>query len=313
MGWSERDVPDQGGRTVVVTGASAGLGLENTRALAAAGARVVMATRNATKTADAANRVRRTVPGAVLEHVELDLADLASVQHAAAVIADRHERVDVVIANAGLMATPETRTVDGFELQLGVNHVGHAALVAALLPLLDQADDPRVVVVSSEMHRVGRIDLDDLHWDRRRYQRWLAYGQSKLANLLYVRELSRRCAASASPITVAAAHPGYAATELQTKGPSMQGGLSGRWMDAASTVLNAVIAQPAAAGALPQLFAAVAPGVVTGSYWGPQGLRGMRGAPGPAGRSSAAEDDALARELFDRTEAMTGVSHGLAA
>jgi NAD(P)-dependent dehydrogenase (short-subunit alcohol dehydrogenase family) len=309
--WSEQDVPDQTGRTFVVTGASAGLGLENTRALAAAGARVVMATRDARKTEAAATRVRRAVPGAILEHVPLDLADLSSVHDAVAVIADRHAAVDVVIANAGLMATPERRTVDGFELQLGVNHLGHAAFVAGLLPVLSATEDPRVVVVASGAHRIGSIDLDDLNWERRRYRRWGAYGQSKLANLLYVRELARRLLAAGSPITAAAAHPGYARTELQTKGPTMQGGLSGTVNGLANRVGNAVLGQSAAMGALPQLLAATADGVPSGSYWGPQQLGGARGAPGRAGRSSAAKDDDTARGLWERTEELTGASHDL--
>ena len=310
MGWSERDLPDLTGEVVVVTGASAGLGLETTRALAKAGARVVMATRNAAKTEAAAARVRRAVPGAVLEQVTLDLADLSSVAHAAAVIADRHDRVDRVIANAGLMATPLQRTVDGFEMQIGVNHLGHSAFVAGLLPTLG-GDDPRIVVVSSEVHRPGRIRFDDLNWESGRYQRWLAYAQSKLANLLYVRELHRRVTEAGSPVTVAAAHPGYASTELQTKGPAAQGGLSGRLNTLASSAANALFGQPAAQGALPQLFAATAPGVPGGSYWGPSQFGGTRGAPGPASSSAAARDDGAARRLWDLTEDLTGVSHDL--
>jgi NAD(P)-dependent dehydrogenase (short-subunit alcohol dehydrogenase family) len=309
--WTEQDVPDQTGRTVVITGASAGLGLECTRVLARAGARVVMATRDARKTEAAADRVRRAVPGAILEQVQLDLADLSSVRDAAAVIADRHDRIDVLLCNAGLMATPERRTVDGFELQLGVNHLGHAALTARLLPLLGHDADPRIVVVSSEAHRIGQLDLDDLQWERRRYRRWGAYGQSKLANLLYVRELARRLEVAGSPITAAAAHPGYAATELQTKGPTMQGGLLGTVTGAANRLANTLVAQSAAAGALPQLYVATAPGVEGGSYWGPQRFGGARGEPGRAGRSSAAKDDDRARRLWELTEQLTGVAHGL--
>lgn len=312
MTWSEQDVPDQTGRTIVITGASAGLGLENTRALAAAGAHVVMATRDTAKTEAAAARVRRAVPHADLRHVQLDLADLASVRTAVAEIADRYPAVDVVIANAGLMATPEQRTVDGFELQLGVNHLGHAAFVAGLLPVLGAAVDGRVVVVSSEAHRIGRIDLDDLNWERRRYRKWGAYGQSKLANLLYVHELARRLEDAGSSITAVAAHPGYARTELQTKGPTMQGGLSGAVNGLANRLANAVVAQSAAMGALPQLLAATADGIPNGSYWGPQQLGGARGWPGRASRSAAAKDDATARGLWERTEALTGVEHVLA-
>ncbi|GGI08194.1 oxidoreductase [Egicoccus halophilus] len=311
MSWNEQDVPDQRGRTVVVTGASAGLGLENTRALARAGATVVLATRDARKTAAAVERVRRVVPDAHLDEVSLDLADLASVRVAAARLRERYDAIEAVICNAGLMATPLRRTADGFELQLGVNHLGHAALVADLLPTIRRAADPRIVVVSSEAHRMGSIDLDDLNYERRRYQRWLAYGQSKLANLLYARELQRRLDAVGARVTVANAHPGYARTELQTKGPALQGGLSGLVNRGASSVLNTVLGQSAADGALPQLYAATAPNVPPGSYWGPSGLLGMRGAPTLVPASDAASDRELAAELFARTEALTGVPHRL--
>lgn len=311
MGWSEQDVPDQSGRVAVITGASAGLGLENARALAAAGARVVLATRDTAKTERAAAQVRRVVPGAVLEHVELDLADLASVRHAVAVLRDRYQHIELLLANAGLMATPAGRTTDGFELQMGVNHLGHAALIAGLLDRVEAAEDGRVVVVSSEMHRIGGLDVDDLDWRRRRYRRWPAYGASKLANLLYVAELDRRVRAAGRDVVVTAAHPGYAATELQAKGPTAQGGLSGAVTGAAMRAANAVVAQPAAQGALPQLYAATAPAVEGGTYWGPRSWRGMRGAPGRASRSGAAKDPDLAARLFHATEERTGVTHAL--
>ncbi|MTV24204.1 SDR family NAD(P)-dependent oxidoreductase [Nitriliruptoraceae bacterium ZYF776] len=309
MGWSERDLPDLDGRVVVVTGASAGLGLESTRALAAAGAHVVLATRDAAKTEAAAARVRRAVPGARLERLELDLADLANVAHAADVLAERHPKVDVLLANAGLMATPSRRTVDGFELQLGVNHLGHAAFVAATLPLVEAADAGRVVVVSSMMHVVGRLRRHDLMFDRG-YDRWAAYGQSKLANLLYVRELQRRLTAAGARTVAVAAHPGYAATELQTKGPTMQGGLSAAVNAAATRTLNLLVARPAAAGAGPQLYAATAPDVRPAGFYGPR-IAGAYGSPGPSWSTPRARDDDDARWLFERTEQLTGVGHDL--
>lgn len=313
MGWSEADIPDLSGTVAVVTGASAGLGLETTRAMAAAGARVVMATRDQAKTEAAAARVRRAVPGAVLEHVTLDLADLRSVHAAIAELRRRHDHLDVLVANAGLMATPEARTTDGFELQIGVNHLGHAAFVTGLLDRLEAAEAGRVVVVSSEAHRVGGLDVDDLAWERRTYRRWPAYAASKLANLLYVAELHRRLELAGSSVTVVAAHPGYASTELQGKGPTAQGGWSGRVTGRVMALANGLIAQSATQGALPQLYAATAPDVPGASYWGPAGLRGLRGAPGLASRSSAAHDMDTAGRLFERTEELTGVSHDLAA
>ena len=313
MGWTEADLPDLTGRTIVVTGASAGLGLETTRALARAGAHVVLATRNAAKTETASAAVRRAVPGAVLEHVTLDLADLASVRDAVAVLRERHEHLDTIVANAGLMATPETRTVDGFELQIGVNHLGHAAFVAGLLDRVEAAPDGRIVVVSSEMHRLGGLDVDDLQWERRRYRRWSAYSASKLANLQYVYELHRRLDLAGRSTIAVAAPPGYAATELQGKGPTAQGGVSARVSGAAMALANTLLAQSSAQGALPQLYATAAADVTGGSYWGPQSLGGARGAPGRASRSAAAKDAAAARRLFDRTEQLTGADHGLPA
>jgi NAD(P)-dependent dehydrogenase (short-subunit alcohol dehydrogenase family) len=311
VGWTEADLPDLTARTVVVTGASAGLGLETTRALARAGAHVVLATRDAAKTEAASAAVRRAVPGALLEHVTLDLADLSSVRDAVAVIRERHDHLDAVVANAGLMATPETRTVDGFELQIGVNHLGHAAFVAGLLDRVEAAEAGRVVVVSSEMHRLG--GLDDLQWNRRRYRRWSAYSASKLANLLYVLELHRRLDLAGRSTIAVAAHPGYAATELQGKGPTAQGGLSARISGLAMSLSNTLLAQTSAQGALPQLYATTAPDVTGGSYWGPQSLGGARGAPGRASRSAAARDGDVARRLFDVTEELTGADHGLPA
>lgn len=313
MGWTEADLPDLTGRTIVVTGASAGLGLETTRALARAGAHVVLATRDATKTEAASAAVRRAVPGAHLEHVALDLADLSSVRDAVAVLRERHAHLDAIVANAGLMATPETRTVDGFELQMGVNHLGHAAFVAGLLDRVEAAGAGRIVVVSSEAHRVGGLDVDDLAWDRRRYGRWRAYGASKLANLLYVHELHRRLDLAGRSTLAVAAHPGYAATELQTKGTTAQDGLSARVLGPLMGAGNALLAQSAPQGALPQLYATTAPEVTGGSYWGPQSWGDARGAPGRASRSSAARDADTARRLFDLTEQLTGADHGLPA
>jgi NAD(P)-dependent dehydrogenase (short-subunit alcohol dehydrogenase family) len=309
MPFTEATVPDQTGRVVVITGANAGLGLHATRVLASKGARVVMATRNAAKTDAAAARVRRVAPKAELEHVELDLADLRSVEGAASEIRSRHGAIDVLLCNAGLMATPLEHTVDGFELQLGVNHLGHAALVARLLPVLEQADAARVVVVTSEGHRLGRIHLDDLNWDHRRYDRWLAYGRSKLANLLYVHELARRLERDGRATIAVAAHPGLARTELQSKGAGMDEAIGATMWRRVTEIAASAVGQHPARGALPLLLAATAPDVPNGSYWGP--LTVLRGAPRRARPSAAARDDEVARALWERTEALTGVSHAL--
>ncbi|MCE0762681.1 oxidoreductase [Pseudonocardia kujensis] len=288
--WTTADIPDQTGRTVVVTGANSGIGLEAARALVAAGAHVVLACRDPGKGEAAA----LAISGAGSTEVrELDLADLSSVGRFAAGL-DR--RVDVLVNNAGLMAVPEQRTADGFEMQIGTNFLGHFALTGLLLPRITD----RVVTLSSLMHRIGRIDLDDLTWQRRRYQRWLAYGQSKLADLMFAYELQHRFVAAGSLLRSTAAHPGYAATNLQTRTGTVQD----RFMAAA----NRVVAQDAAGGALPTLYAATVPDLPGGTYVGPGGPGETRGAPVPVGSSRASHDRAVQRALWEQAEALTGVS-----
>ncbi|MFU8841701.1 MAG: oxidoreductase [Nitriliruptoraceae bacterium] len=311
MPWTAEDLPELAGRTILVTGATSGLGEASTVALAVRGARVVLATRSAERTAALMDRIRTRRPHASVEHLPLDLADLASVERAAAALAERVDRLDVVLANAGVMATPLRRTEDGFELQIGVNHLGHFALVGRLLPLLVAAPEPRVVVVSSTAHRLARLDVNDLLWERARYQRWVAYGNSKLANLLHVLELQRRAEAAGSPLTAVGAHPGFAATNLQLAGPAMQGGIRGLVTGTSRRVANALVAQPAAQGALPQLYAATAPALPGGSYWGPDGPGEARGYPAPATRSGRARDAGLAAALWQRSEELTGVTYDL--
>jgi len=289
--WTASDLPSLDGRTVVVTGSNSGLGLVAAREFARAGARVVLAVRNTTK-GDAA---AATLPG----HAEvrpLDLSDLASVR----AFADGWEGdIDVLVNNAGVMAVPKQRTKDGFELQIGTNHLGHFALTNLLL---EQITD-RVVTLSSFAHRTGRIRLDDLNFEHRRYGRWTAYGQSKLANLLFTLELQRRLTAAGSPIRALAAHPGYANTNLQSHtGSGLQNALM--------AVTNRVVAQSAEMGALPALYAATMdlPG---DTYVGPGGLQEMRGHPAIAGRSDAALDAEMARGLWQLSEQLTGVRFGL--
>jgi NAD(P)-dependent dehydrogenase (short-subunit alcohol dehydrogenase family) len=282
-------MPAQHGRTFIITGANSGLGRATTKALAAAGATVVMAVRDAARGAQAA----ASISGAV-EVRQLDLADLASVRR----FADQWvSPVDVLINNAGVMNVPESRTKDGFETQFGTNHLGHFALTNLLLPQVTG----RVVTISSGLHRGGKIMLDDLNWERRPYRGWPAYQQSKLANLLFTLELQRRLTTDGSPVRALAAHPGYAATNLQ--------GRSGNpWSDRIARFANVIFAQSEEMGALPTLFAATEdlPG---GSYAGPRGPGEMRGLPTLVGRSSAAVDLALARELWTASERLTGVSY----
>ena len=286
--WTAAQIPAQTGRTFVVTGANSGLGRQTTLALAAAGARVVMAVRDRAR----GEAVARTVAGDV-EVQLLDLADLASVR----AFADRWQGdLDVLVNNAGIMAVPQGRTVDVFERQLGTNHLGHFALTNLLLPAVTD----RVVTLSSGVHRSGRIDLDDLGWERRRYTRMGAYGQSKLANLLFTLELERRLVADGSRVRALAAHPGYAATNLQSG--------FGRVGNRFAALANRLFAQSDEQGALPTLYAAVEdlPG---GSYVGPDGRAEMRGYPTLVGRSAAASDPGLARALWTRSEELTGVRY----
>jgi NAD(P)-dependent dehydrogenase (short-subunit alcohol dehydrogenase family) len=285
------DLPDMTGRSVIVTGANSGIGRAAAHALAGAGARVVIAVRNLDKGSAAA----ATMPGET-EVRALDLASLASVREfASAWDGD----IDLLINNAGVMVPPLTRTADGFELQLGTNHLGHFALTNLLLEHVTG----RVVTVSSGAHRFGRIDFDDLNWERKRYAAWRAYGQSKLANLLFTSELQRRLTAAGSDVLATAAHPGYAATNLQSHSQR-------RSQDLLMAISNRLLAQDEHGGALPTLYAAVAD-IPGDSFAGPGGFLEQRGAPKLVARSAAAQDMAVARRLWDVSERLTGVGFRL--
>jgi NAD(P)-dependent dehydrogenase (short-subunit alcohol dehydrogenase family) len=286
--WTAAHLGNQQRRTYVVTGASSGLGAVIAGDLARAGARVVMACRDEAKGARVASGL-----GPHVEVRHLELADLRSVRAFAAEL----DEIDVLINNAGVMATPRRATADGFELQIGTNHLGHFALTCLLL---DRIGD-RVVTMSSQMHRAGRVDVNDLNWERRRYRRWGAYAQSKLANLLFTYELARRFADSDSGRRAVAAHPGYAATDLQAHTDSFQ--------DELMKVGNRFFAQSAQMGALPALFAATMPDIANGAYTGPDGRPfEQRGYPRMASSSRRSHDAATARALWTRSEELTGTS-----
>ena len=282
-----------------MTGANSGLGLATARELARAGARVVMACRNLGKGEEARLAIAGAVPGAQLELEELDLSSLDSVRAFAERYRAEHDGLDLLINNAGVMAPPRGRTADGFELQFGTNHLGHFALTGLLIGTMEGRDDARVVTLSSTAHRTGRIAFDNLGGDRH-YFRWRAYGQSKLANLLFALELERRLRAAGSSIKSMAAHPGYAATNLQFAAPPLVDRLVMR-------VGNAVIAQSEEMGALPTLYAATEPGLAGGTYVGPDGLGEQRGHPKPVSPNRAARDEDVARRLWEVSEEMTGV------
>jgi NAD(P)-dependent dehydrogenase (short-subunit alcohol dehydrogenase family) len=302
MSWSTADIPDLTGRRALVTGATSGLGYHTALELLRHGAEVIVASRNPEKSARAAAGLAGESGRDTLEIVDLDLSDLASVRAAAERVMRTHDRLDVLVNNAGVMATPYRETVDGFELQIGTNHLGHFALTAVLMPLLEQAQQPRVVTVSSSMHRMARsIDVADFR-AANGYRKWGAYGKSKLANLLFMLELDRRARASGSQLLSAAAHPGYAATNLQTSGPQLGGvNLQTRSMH----LLTKLVAQPAAAGAWPSLYAATQPGLRPGSYVGP-GFFEYRGVPRVVQPSRTAQDPELAERLWAWSVEATG-------
>lgn len=292
--WTEADIPDQTGRTVLVTGANSGLGLRTAQVLAARGAHVIMGCRSVQR----GETARRSVRGSA-EVLELDLADLSSVRSAA----EKVQALDVLVNNAGIMAVPNGRTVDGFERQFGTNHLGHAALTWLLLPALRQRPGARVVTVASLAHQYGHIDFADPNFDRRPYSLRASYGQSKLANILFARELERR-----SPdVTSIAAHPGLTVTEL-----------TNNMADAHKSVvlrvggkISHLFSQSVEMGALPQLYAATSPEARGGEYYGPDGFSGFRGHPTVARTTAAARDELAANRLWELTIKLTGIAPDL--
>jgi NAD(P)-dependent dehydrogenase (short-subunit alcohol dehydrogenase family) len=303
--WTAERIPDQSGRLAIVTGANSGLGKVTARELARAGGRVLLACRNLQKGEGARRAIETAVPGAQLELEELDLANLDSVQAFAERYRGAHERLDLLINNAGVMATPRRRTADGFELQFGTNHLGHFALTGLLIGTMEGRDDARVITLSSSpAYRIGRIAFDNLGGERR-YFRWRAYAQSKLANLLFMLELDRRLRAAGSTTKSLGAHPGYADTNLQFAGPPLMDRL-------VMHVLNRVAAQSAEMGALPTLYAATRPGLESGTYVGPDGFLEQRGHPKRVSPNRTAQDENVARRLWEVSEQMTGVRFDLA-
>ena len=292
--WTSDEVPGQQGRVAVVTGANTGLGFETAQVLAARGASVVLAVRNLEKGKEAAARIAAAAPGANVTVQELDLTSLASVRAAAGELAAAHPRIDLLICNAGVMYPPKQTTRDGFELQFGTNHLGHFALTGLLLDQMLPVPGSRVVTVSSVGHRIrARINFDDLQWERS-YSPVGAYGQSKLANLMFTYELQRRLSGAGTTIAVAA-HPGFAATELMRHTP-------------VAAVVTPLFSQDAAMGALPVLRAATDPSVLGGQYYGPGGFLGLRGYPKLAASSRRSHDEAVQRRLWTVSEELTGVT-----
>ncbi len=305
--WDKNNIPDLQGKTAIVTGANSGLGFEDAKALAAKGAYVILACRDLEKAQAAAEEIHNQNSEASIEVMQLDLANLESIRNFTGQFNDRHEHLEILINNAGVMAIPRRETADGFEMQFGTNHLGHFALTGLLLEKLLATEHSRIVTVSSDVHKQGKIDFDDLN-SREDYHKWAAYGQSKLANLLFAYELQRRLERVEATTLSVAAHPGYAATNLQKRGPEMSGSLSQSILMSFS---NLVFAQSAEMGALPTLHAATAPEVKGGKYYGPGGFMGMRGYPEQVRSSERSYDTQVAARLWEISEQMTGVQFNL--
>ncbi len=313
--WTTERMGDLSDRTVVVTGANSGLGFEAAKAFASHGADVVLACRSVERGVDAGERIREVAPDTRLTVIELDLADLASIRAFATSFADTHDGLHVLCNNAGVMAIPYGETTDGFETQFGVNHLGHFALTGLLLDeLRDTEGETRVVTQSSALHENGTIDFDSVarSADRQReesYDKWAAYGQSKLANVLFAYELQRRLRASGvESVSSVACHPGYADTNLQKRGPEQAGSTLGLL---GMKIANAVIGQDAATGVLPLLYAATADDVDGGEYVGPGGVGNLRGQPETQRSSERSYDERTAGRLWDVSENLTGVHYDL--
>ncbi|MCG8672189.1 MAG: oxidoreductase [Pseudomonadales bacterium] len=294
MSWSVDQIPNQSGKLVLITGSNSGIGLEAAKVLAKQQAHVVLACRNPEKGTAALEEIKAEIPTATVDFMQLDLASLDSVRSFTEAFKAKFDHLDVLINNAGVMAPPFGTTADGFESQFGTNHLGHFALTGQLLPLLEAAESGRVVVLSSIAHRMGKINFNNLNSEKR-YSRWIAYGQSKLANLMFAKELQRRLEKAGSKVVAVAAHPGYSSTNLQ------------RYMPGAG-VMNK-LAQSQFEGAMPTLFAATEAGIRGGEYVGPDGWMEIKGAPKIAYVAKKARNAEVAAKLWDVSESMTNVKY----
>ncbi|HUO04264.1 MAG TPA: oxidoreductase [Candidatus Binataceae bacterium] len=303
--WTAADMPDLSGKTIIVTGGNSGIGYEAALEFARKRADVILACRSAEKANAAADGIKKEVPDAKVGVMALDLSSLASIRTFAGEFHRQHKKLDVLCNNAGVMAIPLTHTTDGFEMQIGTNHLGHFALTGRLIDLILATPGARVVNVSSGAHRMGKIRFDDLNWEHG-YRKWAAYGQSKLANLLFTLELQHRLEAAGANAIAVACHPGYAATNLQGVSAKSSGSTL---MEAVFGLGNMLFSQSAAMGALPTEYAAVSPEIHGGDYIGPNGLGEMWGHPVKVGCTAAAQDAEAAKKLWDLSERLTEVHY----
>ena len=303
--WTADDLPDLSDKTILITGSNSGIGYEAALQFARVHANVILACRRPDSARAAADQIVKQFPGSSVEVLALDLSSLASIRAAADEFRGKHRKLDVLCNNAGVMALPYSKTADGFEMQFGTNHLGHFALTGLLLEPLLAADGARVVNVSSGAHKIGTIRFDDLESEKR-YGRWTAYGQSKLANLLFMQELQRKAENAGAKLTSVGCHPGYAATNLQFGAARMRGSsFAEQFWD----LMNRIFAQSAAMGALPTLYSAVAPDAKGGDYIGPDGFQEMWGYPTRVPMNAAACDAAVAARLWDVSEKLTDVHY----
>ncbi|NNF00789.1 MAG: SDR family NAD(P)-dependent oxidoreductase [Pyrinomonadaceae bacterium] len=292
--WTTENIPDQKDRVAIVTGSSSGIGYEAARVLAGSNSTVIIAVRNLEKGKTAAEKIAKEFEDASLHILELDLANLESVRKFADDFKEEYSRLDLLINNAGVMMPPYSKTADGFELQFGTNHLGHFALTAQLLDVLNQTENSRIVNVASGAHKFADFDLNDLNWEKRSYSRMKSYGASKIANLYFTYELQRRLSAAGSATIATAAHPGWTATELQRHNGLFE-------------LLNSFFAQDISMGALPTLRAAIDEEAKGGDYFGPDGFMEMRGYPVKVDSNTESKDEAIAKKLWEISEEMTGV------
>ena len=292
--WDSNDIPDQTGRVAIVTGSRSGIGYETARVLANKKATVIIAVRDVNKGTAAEGKVKAAYDNVDIKVMELDLANLDSVRRFAEDFKISHTRLDLLINNAGVMMPPYSRTADGFELQFGTNHLGHFILTGLLMDLILNAANSRVVNLSSSAHKSGKIDFDDLHWEKRKYKKMQTYADSKLANLYFTYELQRRLEKAGSDTIAVASHPGWTATELQRHVGILH-------------FLNRFFSQGIEMGALPTLYAAIAPDVEGGDYYGPAGWQEMRGYPKKVESSGMSHDKEMAKKLWEVSEELTGL------
>ncbi len=303
MKWTASDIPDLKGKIAIVTGANSGLGYYTCLELARKGAHVVLAARNKERGKAAVEKILKEIPGADLQFMKLDLANIESVKYFADAFLEEYEKLDILVNNAGLMAIPLQRTEQGFEMQFGTNHLGHFALTALLIDFINKTPGSRIINVSSLMHKYGKINFDDLNSEKS-YKKWRAYSQSKLANILFTLELHKRLRLAAKQTQVMAVHPGYAATNLQYRGPELEGS---RMRLIYNQLLNKIIAQSAAMGALPSLFAATCEQAVSGKYYGPSGLNSLRGYPREEAINPKYINPDVAKRLWEESERLAGI------